>query len=197
MAKNIALFDFDGTITTKDTMFEFIRFVAGPVRFVTGMLFVSPVLVSVKAGLISAQSGKETLLGHFFKHMPEKDFTAHGRRFCEQKIPELIRPGALKKITEHKENGDDVVIVTASALQWVKPWADKYNIPVLATALAADFNGITGKLDGINCNGEEKVKRIRAGYDLSAYQSVYCYGDSKGDLPMLSLATNAFFKPFR
>jgi len=41
------------------------------------------------------------------------------------------------------------------------------------------------------------VRRILAAYDLSQYDEVYAYGDTKGDKPMLGLATIAFYKPFR
>ena len=59
-------------------------------------------------------------------------------------------------------------------------------------------NGLlTGKIENQNCHGEEKVNRINAAFDLSQYDEIYCYGDTKGDKPMLRLATFAFYKPFR
>jgi phosphoserine phosphatase len=56
---------------------------------------------------------------------------------------------------------------------------------------------ITGRIEGKNCHGEQKVIRIQEEYNLSDYQEIYAYGDSSGDKPMLGLATNSFYKPFR
>ena len=67
---------------------------------------------------------------------------------------------------------------------------------LLATELEITEGKITGKLRGKNCHGEEKVARIKAAYDLSKFENIFCYGDSEGDKPMLALATQAHYKPF-
>jgi phosphoserine phosphatase len=56
---------------------------------------------------------------------------------------------------------------------------------------------ITGNLMGNNCNGGEKVIRIKQLYDTQQYDEIYCFGDTGGDKPMLALATQSFYKPFR
>jgi phosphoserine phosphatase len=70
-------------------------------------------------------------------------------------------------------------------------------VKLIASRMEVKDEMITGKIDGRNCHGEEKKRRIQEAFDLSAYQEIYCYGDTKGDKPMLSLATSAFYKPFR
>lgn len=47
-----------------------------------------------------------------------------------------------------------------------------------------------------NCHGIEKVNRIRNAVDLSNYDDIYAYGDSKGDSGMLDLATRRFYRSF-
>jgi phosphoserine phosphatase len=60
------------------------------------------------------------------------------------------------------------------------------------------MNGrFAGRYDGSNCHGIEKVRRIRECFDLNEFDRVYAYGDTPGDRPMLTLADEAFYKPFR
>jgi phosphoserine phosphatase len=47
-----------------------------------------------------------------------------------------------------------------------------------------------------NCYGEEKVRRIRASYNLDEFNHIYAYGDSEGDKAMLDLAHEHDYKHF-
>ena len=87
--------------------------------------------------------------------------------------------------------------VSASAENWIKKWSDGIGVQLIATQLETVDELLTGKLTGLNCNGEEKATRIKSAYDMSQYDEIYCYGDTSGDKPMLALATKAFYKPFR
>jgi len=197
LQKTIAFFDFDGTITTKDTMLELIKFCKGKRAFYSGMMLLSPSLIALKLGLISAQSAKEKMLTHFFGGTSVNDFNEKCKAFSTSELPKLIRPAALKKIQEHLSEGHQVVVVSASAENWVSDWCHENDIQSIATRLQIINDAITGKIEGANCNGIEKVNRIKQQYDLSQYQTIYCYGDTKGDKPMLSLATFAHYKPFQ
>jgi HAD superfamily phosphoserine phosphatase-like hydrolase len=91
----------------------------------------------------------------------------------------------------------EIVIVSASPDNWLKAWCKQFGAALISTKLEVRDRKLTGKIDGKNCRGEEKVRRIRMQYDLSNYDEVYAYGDTKGDKPMLALATFAFYQPFR
>lgn len=195
--KSLALFDFDGTITTRDTLFEFILYVKGPARFAIGMLMLSPVLILHTARLISGQRAKERLLQYFFKGSTLTEFQSYCDKFSKQRIPWLLRKGALNQITSHLHQGDRVVVVSASPENWVSSWAKMNGLEWIATRLDSDNGVLTGKILGKNCNGTEKVSRINDYLDLSEYANVYTYGDSKGDLPLLALGTSRSYKPFR
>ncbi len=197
LKKTIAFFDFDGTITTSDTMLELIKFSKGKQSYFLGMIKLSPYLIAMKSGLISKQRAKEKMLAYFFGGMPADKFNEICYRFMVSKLPELIRPDALKRIKEHLSNEHEVTIVTASAESWISKWCNDNKINFLSTKLDIKNNKITGKLDGPNCNDEEKVNRIKSNYNLSDYSSIYCYGDTKADKPMLRLASFAYYKPFR
>ena len=195
--KKIAFFDFDGTITTKDTLLEVIKHQKGKVAFYTGLLLNAPVLAGLKLKLVSNQAAKERILRHFFKRMLLTDFQQACDNFIDETLPAILRPGALEEMKRLKASGFEIVVVSASPENWIKKWADANGIGLIATKLQLSGDKLTGYIDGTNNNAEEKAARIRAEFDLSEYDEIYCYGDSGGDKAMLALATKAFYKPFR
>ncbi|WEK37715.1 MAG: HAD-IB family hydrolase [Candidatus Pseudobacter hemicellulosilyticus] len=197
MSRRIAFFDFDGTITNKDTLLEMIRYHAGSTRYWLGFALNSPFLVAFRLGLLGNQQAKEIMLRYFFGRMPADAFAVVCRRFAEEKIPAMIRPKALQEIQKLQAAGAEVVIVSASPEDWIRPWSEALGLCLMATRLETKAGQLTGRISGNNCHGEEKVRRIREGYNLADYNEIYCYGDTKGDKPMLSLATFSFYQPFR
>jgi phosphatidylglycerophosphatase C len=196
VSKGIAFFDFDGTITRKDTMLELAKYARGPIGFYSGMLLLSPWLIAMKLKLISRTQAKEKFLTRFFGNTPEKEFGELCNKFTAEIIPSLIRPAALIAIKKHQEQQTEVVIVSASASHWIAAWCNDCQVKLIATELEIINNKVTGKLKNSNCHGKEKVRRIKEAFTLADYSAVYCYGDTKGDKPMLELATFAFYKPF-
>lgn len=192
----LVLYDFDGTITTKDTLFEFCRFIAGDL-FIVKIFVLLPVLLAQRLTLMSAQKAKEIFLAFFLKELHQSEFDYQCQLFADKILPGLIRPQALKSIQDYKNTQARIVIVSASPQNWILPWAGKVGAEVIATQLVIEKGKITGKIQGRNCNGEEKVNRIRELIDLASYQEVIAFGDTQGDMPMLALATQKFFKPFR
>lgn len=197
MKKRLVLFDFDGTITTKDTFLEFIRFYHGSSRLYLGFLMHSPLLILMKLKVVPNWRAKEKILEWYFKGETEEEFNRKGLEFCRTVVPGLVRPKAVEEIKKHLSEGAVVSIVSASAENWVKPWCEFYGLNCLATRLEVNNGKITGKIQGVNCYGAEKENRIRACYDLSGYDEIFAYGDTSGDLEMLALAGNQHYKPFR
>jgi len=195
--KGIAFFDFDGTITTKDTLLEFIRFSKGTSAFYTGFLLNSPYLVAFKTKLISNQYAKEKVLQHFFSGMQVEDFETLCKRFADEKLPALIRPKAVQEIKKLQSAGYVVTVVSASPENWIRQWAASMGVELIGSRLEVADGRLTGKIKGKNCHGDEKVARIREKYQVSEYDSIHAYGDSSGDTAMLKIATHPFFKPFR
>ena len=197
VSRRIAFFDFDGTITTKDTLLEIIKYRHGVKKFYVGFLLYSPWLIAYKLGIISNQLAKEKVLRWFFHKMTPDQFQAMSDEFALTTIPSLVRPKALTEIQKLQQGGAEVVIVSASAENWIRPWTQSLHLPLIATQLEVRNGSITGKINGKNCHGPEKVARIKAQYDLADYSEIYCYGDTSGDRPMLALGTLRFWKPFR
>ena len=81
-----------------------------------------------------------------------------------------------------------MVVVSASPETWIRPWCEAQGMEAIATRLEEREDRLTGKIAGRNCQGEEKVRRVREIIDLDSYTRIYAYGNSSGDMPMLSLA---------
>ncbi len=197
MKPGIAFFDFDGTITTRDTLIEFIRFYKGSFSLYTGFLLNSYYLLAYKLKIISNQKAKEKILHHFFGGMTVNEFEQVCKDFTAKKLPGLIRSRAVSEIKDLQQKSIETVIVSASPENWVIYFATAMNMKLLATELELSDNKITGRISGSNCHGKEKVKRIHSTFQLNNYKEIYAYGDSSGDKPMLSLAHHSFMKPFR
>jgi HAD superfamily hydrolase (TIGR01490 family) len=194
--KEIAFFDFDGTITTKDTLFEFIKFSKGKFLFFLGFIINLPYLIAYKLKLISNQSAKEKILRFFFQGMSSEVFSDYGKSFSKYELPKLLRPKALEEIRHLQEKNVVVVVVSASPENWIENWANESNVELVASRLEVREGKLTGKILGKNCHGTENVNRICEIYNLSDYSIIAAYGDTQGDKPMLQLAKKAYYKPF-
>ncbi|WP_158569090.1 HAD-IB family hydrolase [Chitinophaga silvisoli] len=196
MRPSIAFFDFDGTITTKDTLFEIIRYHKGSSGLYVGLVLLSPALVAFKLKLISTQRMKEIVFRYFFGGTSAEAFRNKCAAFCADHLPGLVKENALQAIKQHVAKGHQVAVVTASAEDWVEPWCTSLGIVCIGTRLEVRNALITGRIQGLNCNGPEKVERIRQTFDLSGYEDVYAYGDTSGDKPMLGIAKFGYYRKF-
>ena len=193
----LVLFDFDGTITTKDTLIEFVRFYRGQRKYIEGMIMLSPILGLYACKIIPNWKAKQYFLARHFRGEQIDVFNNRCLEFSKTVLPSLIRPGALAAITSYRTQNVTMAVVSASAENWVKPFCDQYGLLCLATKLEVKNKVITGNLSGRNCYGDEKVCRIKEQFDLTAYARIIAYGDSSGDREMLELANEAHYKPWR
>jgi len=194
--KTIAAFDFDGTITTRDTLPVFIWHAQKIGKLFFGTLSMIPSLLMFKLKVIPNYHAKEKLFKTFFAGVRLDKFNELSQSFIPT-IERLLNPEAVKKIKWHQEMGHEVVIISASAENWIKPWAEKQSIhTVLATQLEVVQDTITGKFLTKNCHGAEKVNRLLAQYPNRNDYELYAYGDSNGDTELLALADHAFYRSY-
>ncbi len=194
--KVLAIFDFDGTITKKDSFIEFIKYTHGSFSYWLGLGVLSPILILFAMKLLRNDKAKIFMFKYFYGGWEYSRFKKAGEDFCEKKLPEMIRKTAVKKIKSHQENGERIILVTASGKEWVKPWSDKMGMEILSTEAEVKENKITGKLSSANCYGIEKVNRIKAILQIEDYTTIYGYGDSRGDKEMLTLCQYPHYKYF-
>lgn len=197
--KTVAAFDFDGTITSRDTLGAFIRFSFGNRRFLLGLLRCMSFLVAYKCRLYPNWKAKQRLFGCFFSGMALGEFDLLCRAFYRARGNDLIRPAARECVNGHLRQGHDVVIVSASMDNWVLPFAESLGIKhVAGTQVEVASDGrLTGRFATPNCYGAEKVRRLLCLFpDRESYRLV-AYGDSSGDRELLAYADEAYYKPFR
>lgn len=192
MTKNtrkIAVFDFDGTLTTKDTLPLFIRFAVGTPRCIGGFLIFAPLVILMKLKLYDNSRCKERLFAWFFKGMKHSDFTDLGIRFSSR-LPTISRGNMAEALARHRQKGTDIYVISASIEEWVIPYCKRLGVKhILATQAEVDSNGrLTGRFASPNCYGQEKVRRLLAVEPDRESYYLTAYGDSKGDTEMFALA---------
>lgn len=193
--KKLVLFDLDGTLTYKDTFLEILKYFFGKKQYWVGLLHLFPFLLFYKLRLIPNWKAKEKMLTYFFKDIPLNQFQERCTEFAIKKLPLLFKEKAQSELDRFRGEAR-IVIVSASVENWINPWCEVNDVECIATRLEIRSGKLTGKIKGWNCHGEEKVNRIREQIDLSQYDEILAYGDSKGDLPMLGLATKPYYKIF-
>jgi len=194
----LAVFDLDGTITRGDTLLPFLRFAVGTGRMLLALLRTLPWLAGFALGRISRDRAKEALLRAFLGGMPMTELRRRGEAFARERLPGMTRPQALEKLAWHQARGHYCVLLSASPAPYVEPWARAAGFDeVLATRLECDDEGrFTGRLDGANCRGEEKLRRLEEQYGDLSRVTLFGYGDSPADRPFLARCTEAHYKPF-
>lgn len=204
----IVVFDFDGTITTKDTFALFLRYYAGTAQWALNITALLPTFISYKLGIIDRHAVKRAVVKRFFKGHDAQAVDARAAQFAKDVIPALIRPAAqarldaLKTTTEfgQKFGPESLYICSASIGPYLRHWAKTQNISenrVLATELESKGGALTGALNGYNVWGANKVRRIYDAFSPHSVSILEAYGDTRGDKEMLHAAKASFYKPFR
>ena len=192
--KQIVAFDFDGTLTTKDTLIEFIRYACGTRAFLFGFLRYVHLLVLMKLGLYPNYKAKQKVFAHFFEGMKIEEFDGLCQRFAKDN-QHLLRPKGVEAIQQALAEGAEVLIVSASIDNWVR---EMITDPVIiGTQIEIKDGLLTGRFLTKNCYGQEKVNRILALYPHRSEYHLTAYGDSRGDKELLAFADESHYKPFR
>ena len=191
--KRIYAFDFDGTLTTRDTLLEFIRYACGCKVFLWGFLLHAHLLVLMKLGLYPNWKAKQLIFSYFFKGLDLGAFNSLCQQFAADNR-QLLRPKGLQRLRQAQAEGAEVLIVSASIDNWVQPFFPQ--VKVLGTQLEIQDGRLTGRFLTSNCYGQEKVSRILALHPHRQEYKLIAFGDSRGDKELLAFADEAHYKPF-
>ncbi len=192
----LVAFDFDGTLTHRDSFQDFLAWRAGPVAYALGLARLAP---RGLAWIGHRDRGrlKGAMVARFLGGAPRIELAQAAQRFAAARARTLLRPDALRRWRHWQAEGARLIIVTASPEILVAPFAHGLGADTLiGTRLAIDGEDrLTGALDGPNCRGPEKVARLRAAFGPDVRLEA-AYGDSDGDREMLALADEAGMKVF-
>ncbi|KMQ70566.1 HAD family hydrolase [Chryseobacterium koreense] len=193
--KKLYLFDFDGTLTYKDTMFLYLKFY-DPLKFNFQFIKHVPLFILLKLKLANAEKVKKSFISSILKGQRKSRIEEKTKKFFENYYPEIIRENALEFIKNRKSENTESYIVSASLDIWVKPFAEKLGMNLLATRAEFRDDIFTGNFLGRNCNGTEKVSRIKEAIDGKKFDKIIAFGDTSGDRPMMDFADESHYEFF-
>ena len=174
MLRNV--YDFDNTIYRGDSSVDFFRHCAAKYpRVYWSALAAVPWLVAMVLRLAEKTRVKERFY-RYLRLVP--DVAEEVERFW------LTHDANLKDWYFAQKREDDLII-SASPEFLLDPLMKRLELAMIASRVAPQ----TGLYDGLNCHGEEKVRRMRETYPDAQIDRFY--SDSKSDLPLARLARQA------
>ena len=198
-AVQVAAFDFDGTLTQRDTLLPFLLRSLGWTGLARALLLSSPWLLAFSLRLMSNHRAKTRLLQLALAGQQRADMDRHAQAFVTDYLPSQWQPWALQQLREHQRQGHLCVIVSASPKLYLKAVAASLGVnALLCTEMELHGDTYTGRMTTPNCHGEEKVARLKAWLNTTlgpnAKPVLHAYGDTSGDKPMLRLADHAWYR---
>lgn len=191
---DLALFDFDGTLTTRETMPEFMRRAVPPLRHVLGVPLFAPMLAGYKLGLVSGTRIRHAVTAFGFRGVPAAHIHEAGERFAAEALPGLLRPEAMQRLALHQAQGDKVLLVSGGLDFYLAPWCRQHSLELICSELETRGDRLTSRYHGTQCVGAEKARRVRERFDLAVYEQCYAYGDTHEDEAMLALAHKRYYR---
>lgn len=190
----IALFDFDGTITTHETMPVFLRRSISRRRKGLGSVLFAPLVLGYKAGVVSGTTLRRLLVRFAYRGVPAEALAAAGNAFARDYLARVLRPEAIKRIAWHKSQGHRIVVVSGGLDVYLRPWCQEHGLELLCSALQQQGGILTGRYQGPQCVLAGKAHAVREYCNLASYDAIYAYGDTPEDEHLLSLATKPYYR---
>jgi phosphatidylglycerophosphatase C len=197
--RRVAAFDFDGTVSQRDTLVPFLAKAAGRRRFAQAC---------GRLGLVGARRGidlrdrdgvKERLLRELFAGRDERELRHLGERYARDLLSDQLRPDVLSRLEDHRRAGHDVVFVSASLVYYLEPLAALLGAQaVMAVEPEVRDGRLTGALARPNVRAEQKALRLREWLGAAEHGPVegvrvYGYGNSSGDHALLAMSDHAYW----
>ncbi|WP_394494531.1 HAD-IB family hydrolase [Shewanella sp. ENK2] len=188
---NIALFDFDGTITENDTYTPFIHLSAPKWRRIVCSVLLFPVILMYKSKLLGGSRTRSIVSFFAFCGRNKKEIYQQGAAYAHT-LDKHVMSQAYERLQWHKAQGDTIVIVSASLDAYLGPWCEKHQYHLICATLNTKGKRLTGMYKGGDCSGSEKARRVKSKFNLDLFDTVYAYGDTIEDKQMLALADFGF-----
>ena len=193
----VAVFDFDGTVTDRDTLVPFLVLAFGRVRVAAAFAALAGSGLGYLLRRVSIDEFKRRVLRRLVAGASAQRLRALGPVHARALAPRL-RPDALARIGWHRAQGHRLVLVSSTLDLYLADAGAQLGFDdVLCSRLEARGERLSGELEGADCTGPEKLRRLEALLgDLRAHE-LHVYGDSGGDRELLAAADHPHFRPFR
>ena len=191
---NLALFDFDGTLTTRDVYPGFLQYCSPRWRVAIGWLVLALPYLGMLRGWVSPHVMRRVSAFVTFAGADEARVRAAGVRYATDVIPPLLRAETMQRLAWHRAQGDRIVVVSGSMDAYLEPWCRAQGIELVCNRPAARNGRMTGFFAAEDCVNEAKVRRLKRLLDLAAYPVVYAYGDTPADHAMLAIAHRRWYR---
>lgn len=155
-----------------------------------------PLFVLLKLKLADAEKVKKSFIASILKGESKTEIENKSQEFFRHFYPRICRENALEFIKNINREQTESYIVSASLDIWVQPFADAFHMKLLATRAEFKDDLFTGNFIGKNCNGPEKVSRIKEAIAGKKFDKTIAFGDTSGDREMLAWANESQFEFF-
>ena len=185
----VAAFDVDGTLTTRDCVTPFLWRTA---RLKAALALVRHPWTVVSAVARRDRDRLKEVVCTAFAGLDADALDAAGQEFAREVRRRWLRDDTVARLQRHRELGHRVVLASASLEPYLAPFGQLLEVDgVVCTRLERGPDGrLTGRLDGPNCRGAEKARRLEQWLVTQGLTgaSLWAYGDSPGDAELLALA---------
>ena len=190
--EKLAIFDIDYTITRKETLMEFFKYLVSKdiknIKFLPRALY-SGLMYGIK--VYDEKRVKECFL-KFIENIDEAELAKLTKSFYDEKVSKILYKDAVDMIKKLKKEGYMVVLISASPEFYVKEfYAIKEVDLIIGTKFTFEDGKFIRKMDGNNCKGKEKVRRLNEVLKEKNikvdFKNSYMFSDSLSDKPLLDL----------
>lgn len=193
----VVAFDFDGTLTVRDSFLAFLKWRVDSGRYNGGMIRLIPSALAY-VGHRNRGKIKSAAVREFLGGVPREVLEEEATAFAKSQSQHLLRPDAVQTWRRWRQRRATLVIVTASPDILIAPFARGLGADaVIGTELAFDAEDrVTGGFATPNCRGPEKVRRLRQMFG-DEVRLTAAYGDTSGDREMLKIADDPGYRVFK
>jgi phosphatidylglycerophosphatase C len=197
----VAAFDFDGTLTRRDTLVPYLIRALGWPQFLRALLRAFPELTGYALGFVTNDVAKQQLLRLTLKNRSITEVEGWTKRWVAKELTSRLRAWTLAHLARHQKERHHCVMVSASPDIYLKRVAQKLGFDALiCTEMEVLDEKFTGEMRSPNCYGEQKAIRLRQhlaqkfGAARAEHAEIHAYGDSGGDLALLKMADHAWYR---
>jgi phosphatidylglycerophosphatase C len=197
--RQIAAFDFDGTLSRRDTLVPFLAQASGRSRFVGAVSRLGISGARRNVDLRDRDGLKEALLADLFTGREEEELRHLGARYARDLLSDQLRPDVLTRLEDHRRAGHELLFVSASLVYYLDPLAELLGVnAVLAVEPEVRDGRLTGALARPNVRAEQKALRLREWMGEPEHGplegvELWGYGNSSGDHALLAMSDHAFW----